>query len=120
VPDGGPAGVDVGVPGVPAGLPAECVGPDVEPGPEVPPALCPPPAGVTPAQSIVGTTEFAFGWPAEAIWARQRPGKAFGLGPFPCRLDEMDLGLDELPVEPPDPGVSVGDPEELLPPCGAE
>jgi hypothetical protein len=83
-------------------------------------ALCPPPAGVTPEQSIVGTTEFAFGWPSEAIWARHRPGKAFGLGPFPCLFDEMEVGLDEVPVEPPDPDVLLGDPDEPLPPCGPE
>jgi hypothetical protein len=59
--------------------------------------LCPPPEGVTPAQLTCGTTECVFGWPADAIWARQRPGKAFGLGPFPCLLG-TPVRIDELPV----------------------
>jgi hypothetical protein len=37
------------------------------------------------------TTECAFGWPALAIWARQRPGSACTFGPLPWRWDGPDV-----------------------------
>jgi hypothetical protein len=61
----------------------------------------PPPAGVTPVQTIPGTTELGFGCPPLAICARHKPGKAFGLGPLPCRFDEMPVCvLAEFDVPP--------------------
>jgi hypothetical protein len=100
VDDGGPAGVDDGGP---EGLPVEPEVPGVAGVPEVPAVEeLPPPAGVTPVQLIVERTEFAFGCPSDAIFARHSPGRALELGPLPCLLEVTVFGLVEVSDEPPD------------------
>jgi hypothetical protein len=118
---GGPAGVDdVGPDGVPAGFPVPGEESDVGAPVLLVVLVCPPPAGVTSVQLIVLRTEFAFGWPSDAIFALQRPGKAFELGPLPCLFEltvvgaaeeleeevpEEELPEEEVPEEDPDPNV---------------
>jgi hypothetical protein len=95
---GGPSGVDDGGP---AGFPdAPEVSPEVSEVPEV--EEFPPPAGVTPVQLMVERTEFALGCPSDAIFARHSPGRALGLGPFPCLFEVTVFGLGVAPDVPPD------------------